>query len=185
MGIAAMSIEAGPGIAGARLVDLSPHGDERGMFVETFRREWFSGVPDMVQTNVSTKQAGAVVGLHYHLRQADYWYVIAGTARVGLYDLRVGSPSEGTSWSSDFDDRSQRGLYIPPGVGHGFAAITDVTLLYQVDGYYDPADELGVAWDDPQLDIEWGVCDPVVSERDRSCPRLASIPASIRPAFRG
>ncbi len=178
-----MSLDVDPGIVGVRLVELAPHGDERGMFVETFRKEWFPGVPEMLQTNVSTKEAGAVVGLHFHFRQADYWYVVAGTARVGLYDLRAGSPTEGTAWTFDMSSGTHRGLYIPPGVGHGFAALTDVTLLYQVDGYYDPADELGVAWDDPELGIDWGVGDPVVSERDRSCPRLAEIPSERRPTF--
>ena len=66
------------------------HGDERGRFVETYRRSWFPDRPEMVQGNRSEKQAGAVVGLHFHLHQADYWYVLRGRVRVVLHDLRVG-----------------------------------------------------------------------------------------------
>jgi dTDP-4-dehydrorhamnose 3,5-epimerase len=74
-------------------------------------------------------------------------------------------------------------VYIPPGVAHGFAAITDIVLWYMVDGYYNPDDELGVAWDDPDLDVDWGVGQPVISERDRNNPRLADIPADRIPVM--
>ena len=103
----------------------------------------------MLQANRSEKAAGAVVGLHYHLHQADYWYVLRGTARVVLHDLRVGSPTEKTTFVVDLAGDEERGLFIPPGVAHGFASLTDVLLWYLVDGYYNPADELGLAWDDP------------------------------------
>ena len=66
------------------------HGDERGIFVETYRREWFPHGREMIQGNRGDRQAGAVVGLHYHLHQADYWYVPFGRARVVLHDLRDG-----------------------------------------------------------------------------------------------
>jgi dTDP-4-dehydrorhamnose 3,5-epimerase len=66
-------------------------------------------------------------------------------------------------------------------VAHGFAATADMTLTYLVDGYYNPADELGVAWDDPEIGAEWGVAAPVVSERDRSNPRRSDLPPALRP----
>lgn len=170
-------------IHGVVLRDLTPHGDGRGLFIETYRLEWFSGTSGMVQTNLSRKRAGAVVGLHFHRRQADYWYVVEGRARVGLYDLRTGSPTEGTGWTFDMSGDCAQGLYIPPGVGHGFSSLTDVTMLYQVDRYYDPGDELGVAWNDPTMGIDWGVEDPVVSERDRANPVLSAVPEGERPLF--
>ena len=72
-------------------------------------------------------------------------------------------------------------MFIPPGVAHGFAALTDMTITYLVDGYYNPADELGVAWDDPDVGADWGVTDPVLSERDQANPRRADLPAGRRP----
>ena len=79
-------------IAGVYVVEPAVWGDERGYFVETYRREWIPHGREMVQANRADRQAGAIVGLHYHLHQADYWYVPAGRARVVLHDLRAGSP---------------------------------------------------------------------------------------------
>jgi dTDP-4-dehydrorhamnose 3,5-epimerase len=170
-----------PEIDGVVVVEPDVHGDSRGTFVETWRKEWFPGAPEMVQANRSDKVAGSVVAFHYHLHQADYWYVVSGSARVVLHDLRTDSPTEGTTMTLELDGSTHRGVYIPPGVAHGFAALTDLVLWYMVDGYYDPADELGVAWDDPDLHVDWGVSEPVVSERDRSNPRRAEIPADRLP----
>lgn len=157
------------------------HGDARGRFVETYRRSWLPLGREMVQANRSEKQAGAVVGLHYHLHQADYWYVLRGSARIVLHDLREGSPTDGASATLDLTGEADRGLFIPPGVAHGFAAHSDVLLWYLVDSYYNPADELGLAWDDPDVAADWGVADPVLSARDRQNPRRKDIPPALRP----
>jgi len=159
------------------------HGDERGRFVETYRRSWFPAGREMVQGNRSEKQAGALVGLHYHLRQADYWYALRGRVRVVLHDLRAGSPTEGKTEVIELDGDVDQGVYIPPGVAHGFSALTDVLLTYLVDNYYDNSDELGLAWDDPEVGADWGVDDPVLSARDQSNPRRADIPDDIRPRY--
>lgn len=156
-------------------------GDERGRFVETYRRSWFPLGREMVQSNRSDRQLGAVVGLHYHFHQSDFWYVTRGRARVVLHDLRLGSETEGATQVLEIGEHDDRGVYIPPGVGHGFAAVTDLTLTYLVDNYYNPADELGVAWDDPDLGADWGVPDPVLSVRDRSNPLRSQIPDHLRP----
>lgn len=158
--------------------ELTPHGDARGFFVETYRHEWFPGGFTPVQANRADRGAGSVTGLHYHLHQADWWYFSRGHARFVLHDLRDGSPTKGVTVTRDIDGEHV-GIYVPPGVAHGFAAITDVTLSYLVDRYYDPADENGVAWDDPSLAIDWGVTDPVVTERDSTNPRLADLPAIV------
>jgi dTDP-4-dehydrorhamnose 3,5-epimerase len=73
------------------------------------------------------------------------------------------------------------GVYIPPGVAHGFAALTDMVITYLVDGYYNAADELGVAWDDPILAADWGVAEPILSERDQTNPMRADLPSNRRP----
>jgi len=170
-------------IADVVLVEPDSHGDERGRFVETYRRSWFSAGREMIQGNRSEKQAGAVVGLHYHLHQADYWYVLRGRARIVLHDLRVGSPTDGATLVLDLDGAEDRGVFIPPGVAHGFASLTDLLMWYLVDGYYNPADELGVAWDDPAVGADWGIVDPVLSDRDRKNPRRVEIDPAFRPHY--
>ena len=176
-------------IDGVYVVQPDIHGDARGVFVETYRRQWFPAGREMIQGNRGDRRAGAIVGLHYHLHQADYWYVPFGRARVVLHDLRVGSDTDGATLVIDLGSEpgtagaghDHRGVYIPPGVAHGFAALTDMTITYLVDGYYNPADELGVAWDDPEIGADWGIAEPVLSERDRRNPKRAELPADRRP----
>ncbi len=172
-------------IAGVVVVQPDAHGDERGRFVESYRRSWFPQGREMVQANRSDKQAGAVVGLHYHLHQADYWYAPKGRARVVLHDLREGSPTDAATLVMEIGElpEGDKGVYIPPGVAHGFAALTDLTITYLVDQYYNPDDELGVAWDDPAVTADWGVAEPILSKRDRTNPARADIPAGRRPHY--
>ena len=104
-----------------------------------------------------------------------------GTARVVLHDLREGGPTDGATLTSTSPATTTCGVYIPPGVAHGFAALTDMVITYLVDGYYNPADELGVVWDDPAIGADWGVdrSDPVGA---RPAPtRRAPISAGRRP----
>lgn len=168
-------------IAGVFIVEPDIHGDERGRFIETYRRSWFPLGREMVQANRSDKSASTVVGLHYHLHQADYWLVPVGRARVVLHDLREGSATDGATLVLEIGEADSRGVFIPPGVAHGFAAITDMMITYMVDGYYNPDDELGVAWDDPDIAADWGVSDPILSARDRANPRRAALPVDRRP----
>jgi dTDP-4-dehydrorhamnose 3,5-epimerase len=168
-------------IAGAWIVEPAIHGDQRGLFIETYRREWFPGGREMIQGNRANRQQGALVGLHYHLHQADYWYVPFGHARVVLHDLREGGPTDGATLQLDLTGENHLGVFIPPGVAHGFSAITDMVITYLVDGYYNPADELGVAWDDPAVHADWGVTEPILSARDQTNPGRADLPAGRRP----
>jgi len=175
------TVTAADRIAGVWLVEPTVHADARGLFVETYRRQWIPDSREMVQANRADRQRGAVVGLHYHLHQADYWYVPFGTARMVLHDLREGSPTDGATLTVELSGENHLGVFIPPGVAHGFAALTDMTITYLVDGYYNQADELGVAWDDPKIGADWGVTAPVLSERDRTTPLRADLPAGRRP----
>jgi dTDP-4-dehydrorhamnose 3,5-epimerase len=101
---------------------------------------------------------------------------------VVLHDLRASSPTDGQTLILEIGEHDHRGVYIPPGVAHGFYALTDMTITYLVDQYYNPADELGVAWDDPALQVVWPTDTPELSERDRTNPRRADIPPDLRPA---
>jgi dTDP-4-dehydrorhamnose 3,5-epimerase len=177
-----VSVQWSDAIAGVVIVRPEVFGDERGRFVESYRRDVIPDGQEMVQANRSEKQAGVLVGLHYHLHQADYWYVVRGRAQVVLHDLREGSPTDGATETLVLDGDEDTGLYIPPGVAHGFAALTDITMTYQVDRYFDPSDELGVAWDDPDIGAQWDVSDPILSARDQSNPRRKDIPPELRPA---
>ncbi len=173
-------------IEGVHLVEPKKFGDERGYFIETYRREWFPKGREMVQGNRGNRVAGCVVGLHYHLHQSDYWYVPFGHARVVLHDLRAGGPTDGATQMLDLgeidgEENNHLGVYIPPGVAHGFASMSDMAITYLVDSYYNPADELGVAWDDPEIGADWGLTDPVLSERDRNNPRRADIGLQWQP----
>jgi dTDP-4-dehydrorhamnose 3,5-epimerase len=168
-------------IAGVHVVEPDVFGDARGRFIETYRREWFPKGREMIQGNRGDRVAGCVVGLHYHLHQSDYWYVPFGTARVVLHDLREGGPTDGATLALDLSGENHLGVYIPPGVAHGFASLTDMTITYLVDGYYNPADELGVAWDDPAVGADWGVTEPILSDRDRANPRRTDLPPGRRP----
>ena len=99
---------------------------------------------------------------------------------------REGSPTDGATLTIDLGERTDgtfdhRGVFIPPGVAHGFAALSDMVITYLVDGYYNPEDELGVAWDDPAIDADWGVTAPTLSQRDQANPARADLPAGRRP----
>ncbi len=136
-------------IKGVQIVEPQMHGDSRGIFIETYRREWFPLGREMLQGNRGDRQAGCIVGLHYHLHQADYWYVPIGTCRVVLHDLRVGSPTDGATQVIDIGARADgthdhRGIFIPPGDAHGFASLTDMTITYLVDSYYNPPTTLAL-----------------------------------------
>jgi dTDP-4-dehydrorhamnose 3,5-epimerase len=172
-------------IADVVIIRPTVHRDARGTFQETYRRSWFPLGREMVQGSRSDKVAGSLVGLHYHLHQADYWYVTRGNAQVVLYDFRQGSRTEGVIWSLLMGDDNPVGVFIPPGVAHGFAALSDLTLTYLVDGYYNPDDELGLRWDDPLFRGVWQLDDPVVSERDQTNPLVGEVPVQLRPRGRG
>jgi len=170
-------------IQGVLTAEHQTFGDERGRFSEIFRREWF---PDRsweaLQLNRSESTAGVVRGLHYHRKQIDYWHCLSGHLRVGLYDLRRSSPTRGNAQVIDVDGSSPGGVYIPCGVAHGFLAVTDIVLIYVVDQYYDGADEFGVAWDDPQLGLDWRLEGPIIaSDRDRANPSLGDLADDILP----
>lgn len=171
-------------IVGLKFAHLKAYGDDRGRFLETFRKGWFpERTWDIFQANRSDSVAGVLRGLHYHFNQIDYWYAPRGRIRVGLADLRQGSPTYGASQVLEIGEGNEIGVFIPIGVAHGFYALTDATLTYMVDNYYDGADELGVAWNDPKLNVDWGAENPILSDRDMQNPLLADIVAGKRPVF--
>jgi dTDP-4-dehydrorhamnose 3,5-epimerase len=168
---------------GVRLVDLVVHADDRGAFTETFRRSWLpDAAASIVQANLSLSRAGVVRGMHFHRAQADYWVFLEGKVFVALFDVRAGSPTAGALETLAIDTaEARRGIFIPPGVAHGFYAITDVSLQYMVDAYYTGDDEHGFAWDDPEAAVPWPIERPVLSARDAAAPPLAEVRADAPP----
>ena len=93
-----------------------------------------------------------------------------------VVDLRRDSPTFGRWEGHELDDETHRQLFVPVGFGHGFCVLSEsADVTYKLSSYYDPATEAGIAWDDPDVGIEWPVADPVLSERDRGAPRLAEV----------
>jgi dTDP-4-dehydrorhamnose 3,5-epimerase len=171
------TIEQSEKISGVQIVHLKSNVDDRGRFMETFRKEWFpQRTWDIVQCNRSDSKRGVLRGLHYHHHQIDYWYVVSGSLRAGLVDIRLASPTYLKTEIIEMGDDNQRGLFIPSGVAHGFAALTDVSLTYIVDNYFNAGkDEYGVAWNDQAFNLDWGIANPTISERDLTNPLLTEI----------
>lgn len=164
------------------MASLVANEDERGRFVETFRKTWFPQRKwEAVQGNTSYSRAGVLRGLHYHHHQIDYWFVPSGAIRVGLWDLRASSSTYRAVQTLEIGDANFIGVYIPTGVAHGFLALTDMILTYMVDNYYDAGDEHGVAWNDPEFGLDWGTVSPQLSPRDAANPLLRDIPADLLP----
>jgi dTDP-4-dehydrorhamnose 3,5-epimerase len=178
------TIEESKLVSGVYVAHLQAHGDERGCFVETFRQEWFPQRSwAVVQSNRADSRAGVLRGLHYHHLQVDYWYVLQGALRVGLFDLRPSSPTYRARQIVELNGDEPRGLFIPVGVAHGYLALTEVTLTYLVDNYYNGRDENGVAWNDPEIGLDWGDPAPIVSPRDAANPRWRDIAPDKLPVY--
>lgn len=166
-------------IHGIQTVDLRVFGDERGRFAEFFRSEWFpQRTWNNVQTNRSESTGNVLRGLHFHRYQVDYWHVLHGHIRAGLADLRPHSPTYKNTQTIDLYGDQPIGLFIPVGVAHGFVSITDCVLIYVVDNFYDASDEFGVRWDDPALNVAWGVKNPILSGRDEKNPAFEALNAN-------
>lgn len=169
------------------LVLLEPvvHGDERGFMVETFSRDAWAelGVEvEFVQHNHSRSRRGTLRGIHFQTRpgQAKLVRCARGEILDVAVDLRRGSPTYGQWEAHVLDDTSHRQLFLPVGFGHGFAVLSDVAdVAYQVSSLYDPATESGIAWDDPDIGVDWRVAEPLLSARDKTAPTLAEIADSL------
>jgi dTDP-4-dehydrorhamnose 3,5-epimerase len=160
---------------------LTMHPDERGVFTELFRQNWFNEIAP-VQWNVVHSHANVLRGVHVHLRHADYLTVVSGRAIFGLCDLRAGSPTEGLRVHLEMDGRQMQSLVIPPGVAHGFCFLEPSVHVYSVSEYWNPEDELGCHFADPELALTWPIPRPLVSARDAELPPLGQLIARI-PAW--
>lgn len=168
-------------LSGLALIEPDVHGDDRGFLVESYRESVWSelGVETaFVQQNNSRSARGTLRGIHFqtHPGQAKLVRCVRGEIFDVAVDLRRDSPTFGKWEGHRLDDRLHRQLFVPVGFGHGFCVLSEeADVSYQLSSYFDPATEAGIAWDDPGIGIEWPVDSPLLSERDRTAPRLAEV----------
>ncbi len=170
---------------GVVLIEPEVHGDERGFLVETYRgdrwRELGVGV-DFVQDNHSRSARNILRGLHFQTSpgQAKLVRCLRGRIWDVAVDLRRDSPTYRQWEGHELDDERHRQLFVPVGFAHGFCVLSGVAdVAYKLSSVYDPATEAGIAWDDPDVGVEWPISDPILSERDRNGPRLAEIAGEL------
>jgi dTDP-4-dehydrorhamnose 3,5-epimerase len=175
-----MEIEQLP-LAGALIITPRIFSDERGFFKEIYSLDRYrrSGVDEtFVQDNLSLSHCGVLRGLHGDARMAKLVTVLRGSAFDVIVDARAQSPTRRRWHATTLDAATGRQIYIPRGFLHGFLALEDDTLFaYKQSAPYDPAQEFGVAWDDPDLGIEWPLRGraPILSPRDAANPTLRSL----------
>jgi dTDP-4-dehydrorhamnose 3,5-epimerase len=166
---------------GLALIEPVVHGDSRGFMLESYARGLWGelGVDvDFVQHNHSRSSQGTLRGIHFQTSpgQAKLVRCARGAIVDVAVDLRKDSPTFGGWEAHVLDDEKHRQLFVPVGFGHGFAVLSDVAdVCYQVSSLYDPATEAGIAWDDPEVGVDWGVDEPLLSQRDKDAPGLTEI----------
>ena len=176
-------------LEGLFVVEIKFFRDERGFFIESYHKRRFAGIgiaDEFVQDNHSSSTAGVLRGIHYQDMTAPMGKLVRCTSGAIFdvaVDLRVGSPTFGKWFGLELTGEDMRQLFVPPGFGHGFVTLSPTAQVqYKCTGYYTPAAEGVVAWNDPQLDVAWPIRNPVLSGRDRQGMTLRQYLEN--PAFR-
>lgn len=171
-----------PAIAGAYLFEPTPHTDERGFFCRTFDADVARSVgldPDaFVQDSLSRSVRGVLRGLHLRSGAGEAKLVRCSYGRIFdvVVDLRPDSPTYLGQAFFELSGETQVSLYIPAGCAHGFQALTDIAdTSYRIDREHDPAEDMTIAFDDPELAIPWPLPVTSMSGRDRRAPSLAEV----------
>lgn len=173
-------------IDGPVLVRPTVHGDHRGFFHETYRRNVYEdlGIKDeFVQDNHSRSGKGIVRGMHFQVGDGMAKLVRCATGSIldVVVDLRRGSPTFGEWEGFELDDENLHQLYVPIGFAHGFCVTGDTAdVMYKCSGYYDESIERGIAYNDPEVGVEWPQSlELIPSERDATAPRLSEVEAEL------
>jgi dTDP-4-dehydrorhamnose 3,5-epimerase len=168
-------------IPGIVIIEPDVYRDPRGFFLETYHAEKYraAGIPaSFVQDNHSRSAQGTLRGLHLQLErpQGKLVRVIEGEIFDVAVDVRRGSPTFGRWMGVTLSADNFRQCYLPPGFAHGFAVVSTVAQVeYKATYVYDPKSELGIAWNDPEIGIEWPIPHPLLSERDKRHLTLAAV----------
>ena len=158
---------------GVCLVKPDIHEDKRGYFFESFRQSiFFKKISKkFVQDNEAfSRYANVIRGLHYQIddEQCKLVHVLSGAIMDVIVDLRKGSPSFGKSLSFNLDSKNHHMLLVPEGFAHGYLVLEKNTLVhYKCTNYYNSDKEFGIKWDDPDINIPWGITSPIVSDKDK------------------
>ncbi|UJA21584.1 dTDP-4-dehydrorhamnose 3,5-epimerase [Thermoleophilia bacterium SCSIO 60948] len=165
---------------GVVLLEPTAHGDERGFLVESYRSDHWreAGIDvEFVQDNHSRSAPGILRGLHFQPGQAKLVRCARGEIFDVAVDLRSGSPTFGEWEGHTLSDGNHRQFFVPAGFAHGFCVTGDepADVAYKLSCLYDPETEAGIAWDDPDVGVDWPLADPQVSARDAAAPKLAEV----------
>ena len=141
---------------------------------------------EFVQDNHSFSAHNVLRGLHYQISrpQAKLCRVVQGKVLDVIVDIRKGSPHFGRHVSTILSAENKVQLYVPPGFAHGYLVLeAPAEFLYKCSEFYVPAWDRGIAWNDPKLGIDWGIADPILSQRDKCHPGLYDVPPEELPSF--
>lgn len=167
-------------LEGAKLIEPVVHGDHRGFFMESYNEKLMHEngiVHNFIQDNHSlSAEPGVLRGMHYQLNpkaQTKLIRVISGSIYDVIVDIRKDSPTFGQWQGFILSDANKRQLLVPQGFAHGFCTLAANTqVIYKVDEYYSPDHDRGIAWNDPSLNIDWPVSNPILSDKDTRHPVL-------------
>jgi dTDP-4-dehydrorhamnose 3,5-epimerase len=163
------------------VIEPDVHRDPRGFFLESYNaRKYREGgiAAPFVQDNHSSSMRGTLRGLHAQRRrpQGKLLRVIEGEIFDVAVDVRRGSPTFGHWVGVRLSAENFKQIYVPPGFAHGFCVLSELAQVeYKVTDFYDPTDELGLLWNDPEIGIRWPLKEPLLSAKDSSAPRLREI----------
>ena len=172
-------------LPGVKIIEPKVHGDPRGFFMETFQAKRYAEIAGIdlpfVQDNHSRSARGVLRGLHAQKLRPQGKLVRC--ARGEVFDVAVdidpSSQTFGTWVGVVLSDVNQRQFWVPPGYGHGFVVLSEIAdFEYKCTDYYDPSDEIGLIWNDPEVGIDWPIKDPLLSAKDQKLPTLAELRAA-------
>jgi len=164
-------------LPGLLIIDPNVFGDKRGYFFESYNAEVFrqAGLEmEFLQDNESCSGKGILRGLHFQeppYEQGKLVRVARGGVMDVSVDIRKGSPTFGKWEAFELTEQNKRMVYIPPGFAHGFVTLEENTIfIYKCTNIYHKESENSIRWDDPDLNIDWGISEPVISDKDRTAP---------------
>ncbi|MDH5545576.1 MAG: dTDP-4-dehydrorhamnose 3,5-epimerase [Gammaproteobacteria bacterium] len=176
-------------LPGVIVIEPKVFGDTRGFFMESFHTQRYreAGIDmDFVQDNLSRSAKGVLRGLHYQVEHAQgkLVFVTRGSVFDVAVDIRRGSPNYGQYYAHILSEENHRQMYIPPGFAHGFCVLSETAdFMYKCTDYYHPQHERSIAWNDPDIGIEWPLVNVTLSEKDKAASSLAGVAEHDLPLY--
>ena len=181
-------------LPGVIVIEPKVYVDKRGFFLETFREDVLlqAGInAHFVQDNHTRSSQGVLRGLHYQMTQTQgkLVRVAAGSVFDVVVDVRSSSPTFGQWYGTELNEDNIKMIYVPPGFAHGFVVLSETAdVIYKCTDYYHPESEQGIAWDDPDLNIDWSIAEIAekisLSDKDKQNVKLKDQPAEKLPAYK-